>query len=180
MDGAQHVEVLHVDIVHLLVSPGHAYAGRPASGAAQVQTHDLDVAEVVAGKGIVGDRYFGARAHANAAVSVLSAEDLDAVRSALGLAEPLDPLLARRNVVLRGVDVGALRGREFEITSRAGTVRLRGMRPAAPCAWMDVVYAPGAFRAMRGRGGLRCAPLGSGLIARGPATLTLLDLALFD
>jgi len=38
---------------------------------------------------------------------------------------------------------------------------------------MDVVLAPGAFRAMRGRGGLRCEPLTSGTLSLGPATLAL-------
>jgi hypothetical protein len=38
---------------------------------------------------------------------------------------------------------------------------------------MDVVLAPGAFKALRGRGGVRCEPLSDGVLRRGPATLTV-------
>lgn len=164
-----------VEIVHLLVSPAHAYAGRPSDGPGNVVTEDRDLVEVVAGKGIVGDRYFGRSAHSKAAVTVFGMETLDHVAAALGLPEALDPLLARRNIVLRGVDVNTLRDREFVLETAAGSVRFLGRRPANPCAWMDVVYAPGAFRAMRAVGGLRCSPLTSGTLSRGPATLTVLD-----
>jgi hypothetical protein len=38
---------------------------------------------------------------------------------------------------------------------------------------MDVVLAPGAHRGMRGRGGLRCAPVTGGVLRLGPALLLL-------
>jgi hypothetical protein len=38
---------------------------------------------------------------------------------------------------------------------------------------MDVVLAPGAFRAMRRRGGVRTAPLTNGVLHTGPARLIL-------
>lgn len=50
---------------------------------------------------------------------------------------------------------------------------LRATRPANPCAWMDAELAPGAFRALRGRGGMRCAVLSSGALHRGQATCTI-------
>jgi hypothetical protein len=40
---------------------------------------------------------------------------------------------------------------------------------------MDVVLAPGAFRAMRGRGGVRCEPLDDGVLQLGPARLRVLE-----
>ena len=43
-------------------------------------------------------------------------------------------------------------------------------RAARPCAWMDVIIGPGAQRALRGRGGVRCTPLGDGVLTLGPAT----------
>jgi hypothetical protein len=43
-----------VEILHLLVSPAHAYFGRARDGAADVTAFDAETAEVVAGKGIVG------------------------------------------------------------------------------------------------------------------------------
>ncbi len=159
-----------VEILHLLVSPAHAYFGRARDGAAQVPTTDAEQVELVAGKGIVGDRFFGKAAHMDAAVTLLSIEALEAMAEELG-AEPFDPLLTRRNIVLRGAQLAPLLGEEFALESRGDVVRLRAGRPAHPCAWMDRMLAPGAHAAMRGRGGVRCQPLSSGLLSRGPAVL---------
>lgn len=52
-----------VEVLHLLVSPAHAYFGRAREGAADVPTTDAGRVELVAGKGIVGDRFFGKAAH---------------------------------------------------------------------------------------------------------------------
>ena len=127
--------------------------------------------EVRAGSGIVGDRYAGKPAHRDASVTVLAVESLESLAADLG-SGPWDPLLARRNVVLRGAEVEALRGELFALDSGEGEVLLRGGRPANPCAWMDTVFAPGAHRGMRGRGGIRCAPLTDGFLRLGPAVLT--------
>ncbi|MFF0945113.1 MOSC domain-containing protein [Kocuria sp. CPCC 205300] len=159
-----------VEILHLLVSPGHAYFGRARDGAADVPTADAERAELVAGQGIVGDRFFGKAAHMDAAVTLLAVEALEAIADDLG-AGPFDPMLARRNVVLRGAQLTPLLGEEFALESDGELVRLRGGRPAHPCAWMDRVLAPGAHAAMRGRGGLRCRPLSDGALHRGPAVL---------
>ncbi|MCQ1947217.1 MULTISPECIES: MOSC domain-containing protein [unclassified Arthrobacter] len=159
-----------VEILHLLVSPAHAYFGRAKDGAADVVTTDADQAEVVAGKGIVGDRFFGKAAHMDAAVTLFAVESLEAIAAELG-ADPFDPLLARRNVVLRGAELVPLLGQDFVLESAGGLVEFHGGRQAHPCAWMDQVLAPGAHKAMRGRGGLRCRPLSSGTLHRGPAVL---------
>ncbi|PJI94052.1 molybdenum cofactor biosysynthesis protein [Luteimicrobium subarcticum] len=161
-----------VEVVHLLVSPEHAYFGRPRDGAADVPTDDVDAVEVVAGKGIVGDRFFGKAAHMDAAVTLFAVEALEEIAAELGTG-PLDPLLTRRNVFLRGAELMPLLGHELTIRSGATDgVRLRAGRHAAPCAWMDRVLAPGVHAAMRGRGGLRCMPVSDGVLHRGPAILS--------
>ena len=160
-----------VEILHLLVSPEHAYFGRPRDGAADVPTFDVEHAEVVADKGIVGDRFFGKAVHLDASVTLIAVEALEAVAASLGVS-PFDPLLARRNVVLRGAQLVPLVGEEIMLESGGDTVRLRVGRFANPCAWMDRVLAPGAHPALRGgRGGVRCRPLSDGTLHRGPATL---------
>jgi MOSC domain-containing protein YiiM len=160
-----------VEVLHLLVSPEHAYFGRARDGAADVPTTDADTVHLVAGKGIVGDRFFGKAAHMDAAVTLIAVEGLEAMAAELGVADPFDPLLTRRNVVLRGAHLAPLLGEEFVLESRGASVRLRAGRPANPCAWMDRVLAPGAHAAMRGRGGIRCRPLSDGVLHRGPAVL---------
>lgn len=159
-----------VEILHLLVSPAHAYFGRARDGAADVPTSDVLRAEVVAGRGIVGDRFFGKAAHMDAAVTLFAAESLEAMAAELGAAH-FDPLLARRNVVLRGAELVPLLGQDFALESGGSVVRFHGGRPAHPCAWMDVMLAPGAHAAMRGRGGIRCRAVSGGFLHRGPAVL---------
>lgn len=159
-----------VEVLHLLVSPAHAYFGRARDGAADVPTADADRADVVAGKGIVGDRFFGKAAHMDAAVTLMAVEALEDIAALLGAA-PFDPLLTRRNVIVRGAQLHPLLGHEFELRSQGDVVRLLAGRPAHPCAWMDRMLAPGAHAAMRGRGGVRCQPVSDGVLHRGPAVL---------
>lgn len=177
------VHRVEVEVLHLLVSPVHRYFGRPKDGPLPFgdgagdddggggpASEDREAADVVAGRGIVGDRFFGKAAHMDAAVTLLAVEALEAVAAQLGV-PPFDPLLARRNVVLRGAELEPLRGGPFALDCGEGPVLLAGRRPAAPCAWMDRQLAPGAHAALRGRGGLRCEPLGAGRLRRGPALL---------
>ena len=156
-----------MEIVGLVVSPGHAYDGRPADGPRPVPTTHPAAIELRAGYGVVGDRYAGHPAHAAAALTLLAMEALESVADELGVPR-FDPALARRTVLTRGLDVEALRGVAFTLDSGDGPVDLQGGRPAAPCAWMDAVLAPGAHAALRGRAGVRCAVLSSGTLRVGP------------
>ncbi|MCY7342740.1 MAG: molybdenum cofactor biosysynthesis protein [Pseudonocardia sp.] len=169
-----------VEIVALLVSPVHAYEGRPRNGPRpDAGGGARDHIDIRAGLGIVGDRYHAQAAHRHAAVTVFAAESLDAVTPVAG-SPPPDPLLTRRNVVLRGFPVDELAsardhdGAEFSLDSGGGPIRFRAHRPARPCGWLDVVLAPGAQRALRGRGGVRCEPLDDGRLDLGPAVLRVL------
>jgi len=144
--------------------------GRPAAPPPDPAADARAEVQVRSGYGVVGDRYAGRPAHRDASVTVLAAEALDAVAAELGGA-PFDPHAPRRTVVLRGAEVEALRGLPFALDSGEGAVLLQGGRPAHPCAWMDLALAPGAHRALRGRGGVRCAPLTDGVLRPGPAVL---------
>ncbi|MGY4859763.1 MOSC domain-containing protein [Cryobacterium sp. AP23] len=161
-----------VEIVLLLASAVHRYEGRPADGPLPVVGEESHPSiRLRQGRGIVGDRHFGQRAHAHASVTVMNIDVLDRVADDLGLSRTLDPVATRRNILLRGVDVDALRGATFSLDSGDGPVEFLANRPANPCAWMDVVLAPGAHRALRGRGGMRCEPLTDGMLRLGPARL---------
>jgi hypothetical protein len=174
-----------VEVVALMVSSVHAFEGRPQDGP---RTDPSPVGrsevEVRAGLGIVGDRYFGQTVHQNAAVTFLDAGALDELAATLRLPAAPDPLLLRRNIILRGFPIDTLaahrgsdgtrvHGRRFTLDSGAGRIDFQAHRPANPCAWMDAVLAPGAFKALRGRAGIRTTPLTSGLLQLGPATLTI-------
>ncbi|WP_423263048.1 molybdenum cofactor biosysynthesis protein [Frondihabitans sp. 4ASC-45] len=171
-----------VTIEALLASPRHRYAGRPGDGAlpptelglAPGESESRTSVTVRGGLGIVGDRYFGKPAHRAASVTLFDLDALDESARELGL-DALDPLATRRNVLLRGVAVDQLRGAVFTLDSGSGPVAFRAGRPANPCAWMDHELAPGAFAALRGRGGMRCEPLADGVLHIGAATFVLLS-----
>ena len=147
-----------VSIELLLASPLHRYEGRPSDGPRDaISPEQPDTVEVRAGLGIVGDRYFGQRAHRTASVTIMAIEPLER----LG---PVDPADTRRNIIVRGLPIDEMRDEEFWL----GGVLFRAHRPANPCAWMDVALAPGAHKALRGHGGMRCEPLSSGTLALGP------------
>lgn len=162
-----------IELVHLLASPLHRYEGRPGDGALPAVGEELhERIELREGLGIVGDRHFGHRAHADAAVTLLAMETVDELAERYALEPEAVARRARRNILTRGLDVDALRGAIIRLDTGHGEVVLRATRPANPCAWMDAELAPGAFRALRGRGGMRCAVLSSGVLRRGQATCT--------
>ncbi|GIE49014.1 hypothetical protein Ani05nite_25480 [Amorphoplanes nipponensis] len=153
------------EIVQLLASPVHRFAGRPADGPAPAPPGELvDHVRIRAGLGIAGDRYFGRPAHRDASVTVIAAESLP---PGAGLTE------VRRNVLVRGIAVDDLVGAVLTLDSGDGPVALRVRRRANPCAWLDTTIAPGAWRALRGRGGIRCTPLTDGILRLGPVTVTV-------
>ncbi len=169
---------MRFDIDSLLISPLHRMEGRPGDGVAPFDGDETPASvRVRAHKGLVGDRYFGTR-FTYASVTLLAAEkiaQLETQIAADGLFPatntPFDPVLARRNVVTRGLDVDVLVRSTFTIDAGHGPIRFRSITPANPCAWMNEVFAPGAHQALRGHAGIRCEPLDDGVLSVGPATV---------
>lgn len=159
-----------VTIEHIYISPGHNYFGRPKDGPGAHPTHDVAQAEAVAGRGLVGDRYFGVAAHFEAQITFIAAEVLDALRAAFNL-PAAEALLARRNIVIRGANINQLIGQDFSLVYPDHQIDFAGSKPCSPCAWMDASFASGALQFLRGRGGLRARILSSGTLQRGPAIL---------
>lgn len=158
-----------VEIVSLLASPLHRYEGRPSDGPREVTSREQQESITLrAHLGIVGDRYFGQAAHRTASVTIQSIEALEHVARTLGLPD-FDVTGTRRNIIVRGLDIDAMRDQEFSLDTGSGPVQFRAHRPANPCAWMDVAFAPGAHKAFARRGGMRCEPLTDGTLHLGPA-----------
>ncbi len=151
-----------VEVLELLVSPAHRLAGRPSDGPSPGPSDErVPRAEVRRGLGLVGDRYYARPAHRNASVTMMASENLP---------EDADLRHTRRNILLRGIDIDSYIGTTISLDCGGGPVELAVHRPARPCAWMDVTIGPGAQRALRGRGGVRCTPLSDGVLTLGPAT----------
>lgn len=102
MEGVQ----IPVEVVGLMVSSVHAFEGRPEDGPrADPAPVGHSEVEVRAGLGMVGDRYFGQTVHRNAAVTFLDAGAMDELAATRQLPAAPDPLLLRRNIILRGFQV---------------------------------------------------------------------------
>ena len=113
-----------------------------------------DAVEAVTGKGLVGDRYTGGSGKRG--VTLIQAEHLPAIAALSGHAH-VPPALLRRNVVVSGIPLIALKGRRFRI----GEVVLEGTDSCDPCSRMEEALGPGGFNAMRHMGGL-CARIVEG------------------
>ena len=118
------------------------------------------------GSGLAGDRYadragtFSARGGSGRDLTLVESEAL-AELEATGI--ELDPLDARRNLVVSGIELDALIGRRF----RVGEVECRGARRCEPCAHLERLTVPGVLRGLVHRGGLRADLLTGGEIRVG-------------
>jgi hypothetical protein len=153
------------EIVQLLASPVHRFEGRPVDGPTPAPPGELVQAITIrAGLGIVGDRYFAKPAHRDASITVIAQESLR---------PGVDLVAVRRNILVAGIPVDDLVGSVLVLDSGDGPVRLSVRRRANPCAWMDVTIGPGAWRELRGKGGIRCMPLNDGILRVGPVVATV-------
>ena len=98
----------------------------------------------------------------NRALTLIQAEHLPAIAALAGV-EEIYPGLLRRNLVVSGINLTALRHHVFRI----GGVVLKGVEPCAPCSRMEEALGPGGYNAMRGHGGLCAAVLEGGVIQVG-------------
>lgn len=138
---------------------------RPARDVAMV---DVARVEAVAGKGLVGDRYTSGSGKRG--ITLIQAEHLPAI-AALSGHETVVPALLRRNVVVSGIPLVALKGRRFRI----GQALFEGTDDCDPCSRMEAALGPGGYNAMRGHGGLCARILESGLIAVGDPVVPVVE-----
>jgi len=123
---------------------------RPARDKAM---QEIQSAEAKTGGGLRGDRYAGGSGKRG--VTLIQAEHLPAIAALAG--RDIVPALLRRNVVVSGIPLIALKQRQFRI----GDVVFEGTDPCDPCSRMETALGEGGYNAMRGHGGL-CARIVSG------------------
>lgn len=137
---------------------------RPARHAAM---EIVDEVVLEPGSGLIGDHYSG-RGGARQ-VSLIGEENLAAIGAFMG-SVPTDPALLRRNIVLRGINLLALKGRQF----RLGGAVLAYSGDCHPCSRMETLLGPGGYNAVRGHGGILARVVHAGRVEIGDA-LTRLD-----
>ena len=148
-------------IEHIYISPDHNYFGHHEKPPGTAEVVEFEEAELVAGMGIRGDRFFGWKDDYKGQVTFFSREVYDSLCAQLGVWDR-GPDVFRRNVIVSGVDLNTLIGREFEVQG----LRFRGTSECSPCHWMNQAFHPGAEEALKGRGGLRAVILTGGTLRR--------------
>ena len=119
-------------------------------------------ADVQVGTGIVGEHHATGTGNSKRQVTIIQHEHLPAIARLSGH-ESVAPELLRRNLVVSGVNLVALKDKRFRI----GGVLLEGTGPCAPCSRMEENLGPGGYNAMRGHGGITCVVLEGGRITVG-------------
>jgi MOSC domain-containing protein YiiM len=112
-------------------------------------------------KGLAGDHYAGTYSKTRQ-VTLIQAEHLPAIASLSGHAS-VDPALLRRNIVVCGINLLALKDTEFQI----GEAILKMTGLCHPCSRMEEALGAGGYNAMRGHGGITASVVKSGLIKTG-------------
>ena len=122
------------------------------------------------GTGLETDHHSKRRPGGKRQVSLIQAEHLPVI-AALSGHSSVDPALLRRNLVVSGIPLTALRGRRFMI----GDAVLEGTVLCHPCSRMETLLGPGGYNAMRGMGGLCARVLKGGRIEPGAPIRALPD-----
>lgn len=95
-------------------------------------------------------------------VTLIQAEHLQAIASYQGLPS-LDPVLLRRNIVVQGINLLALKGKRFHF----GQALLEYTGECHPCSRMEENLGTGGYNAVRGHGGITARVLMGGIIHLG-------------
>lgn len=140
---------------------------RPARGVAM---REVDEALAETGKGLAGDRYQGGSGKRG--ITLIQAEHLPAIAALAGL-DAVAPATLRRNVVVSGLPLIALKGRRF----RLGSALLEITEACDPCSLMEAALGPGGYNAMRGHGGWCARIVEGGALRRGDALVVAGDAA---
>ncbi|NRF65764.1 sulfurase [Aquincola sp. S2] len=139
------------------------YIGAPSGDSQQ----EVPAVQVIAGAGIVGDRYFGRHDEPGQNITFVEAEAIESFQDLH--ARPRDLSVTRRNVVTRGVRLNELVGKEFI----AGGLRFRGVELCEPCLGLGQALSsaalapPAVVKAFVHRAGLRADALSSGELRQG-------------
>jgi MOSC domain-containing protein YiiM len=118
--------------------------------------------EAIAGIGLAGDRY--SSKNGKRQVTLIQGEHVLAIASLL-CRDAVTPELLRRNLVVTGINLLALKGKQFRI----GNTLLEYTGLCHPCSAMEATFGAGGYNAVRGHGGITARVIESGTMALGDA-----------
>ena len=123
---------------------------------------EFDSIDVVANKGIIGDRHFKDFNDPYCQLSLIESENIDYYNIKYGLNIPYIDF--RRNIVTKGIQLNELVGKKFKI----GEVEVEGIDLCRPCKHLtEILDQANIIKEFLRRGGLRCHILSSSKIKIG-------------
>ena len=123
------------------------------------QIEEVSSIEVLANKGVVGDRHFDEYNDPYNQLTLIEAENIDYYNTKYGLDIPYKDF--RRNVVTKGIQLNDLIGKKIKI----GNVEVEGIDLCRPCRHLtEVLNQSNILKEFLRRGGLRCQILNSSTI----------------
>ena len=130
---------------------------------------EVNSIEVLANKGIVGDRHFHDFSDPYNQLSLIESENIDEYNIKFGLNIPYIDF--RRNIVTKGIQLNDLIGKKLKV----GNVELEGIELCRPCRHLtEMLDQKSVLKEFMRKGGLRCQILSSSKITVGDK-INLLD-----
>ena len=123
---------------------------------------EVESIEVLANKGVVGDRHFDNYNDPYCQLSLIEAENIDEYNLKFGLNIPY--LDFRRNIITKGIKLNDLVGKKLSI----GNVEVEGIDLCRPCRHLtEMLDQENILKEFLRKGGLRCQILSSSKIKVG-------------
>ena len=123
------------------------------------EIEEVSFIEVLANKGVVGDRHFDEYNDPYNQLTLIESENIDYYNTKYGLDIPYKDF--RRNVVTKGIQLNDLIGKKIKI----GNVEVEGIDLCRPCRHLtEVLNQSNILKEFLRRGGLRCQILNSSTI----------------
>jgi len=123
---------------------------------------EVNSIEVLANKGVIGDRHFDDFNDPYCQLSLIESENIDYYNFKYGLNIPY--INFRRNIVTKGIQLNELVGKKIKI----GNVNIEGIDLCRPCRHLtEMLGQENILKEFLRRGGLRCQILSSSQIKIG-------------
>ena len=120
---------------------------------------EISKAELIAGKGITGDRHFRENNSLRSQITLIESENIDYYNNKFKT--NYSYLEFRRNVVTKGIELNNLVGKKLSI----GNIKVEGHDLCRPCKHLEeMLNGKDIIKEFLRRGGLRCEILTSGII----------------
>jgi MOSC domain-containing protein YiiM len=123
---------------------------------------EVDSIEVIANKGVVGDRHFSDYNDPFCQLTLIESENIDFYNLKYGLDIPYVEF--RRNIVTKGIRLNELIGKRLKI----GNVEVEAVDLCRPCRHLtEILCQDNILKEFLRKGGLRCQILSSSIIKIG-------------